>query len=145
MTAVGAGDAEVYANSGRIANAVIMAPDRYWYLLGPDVATRSRSSSSGALTSTAIGPLCASSSSRGLNAGEIIVGDMDGLLVAENAGRTRPDVRVGARDRRCRGRPGRRVRGGCRRRRRVRADHDGVVTQNVKRGPAQSWGRPPLN
>src|SRR5688572_4438723 len=34
MTAVGSGYAEVYANSGRIANALIMAPDRFGYLLG---------------------------------------------------------------------------------------------------------------
>ena len=34
MTAVGAGYAEVYANSGRTANALIMAPDRYGYFLG---------------------------------------------------------------------------------------------------------------
>ena len=34
MTAIGAGYAEVFANSGRIANTIYMAPDRFGYLLG---------------------------------------------------------------------------------------------------------------
>src|SRR6185503_10927788 len=34
MTAIGAGYAEVFANSGRVANTVYMAPDRFGYLLG---------------------------------------------------------------------------------------------------------------
>jgi hypothetical protein len=65
MTAVGAGYSEVYANSGRTANAIIMAPDRFGYLLG--------------LTSDAL--------TQFVSVGQAgIVGDMDGLLVAENAG-----------------------------------------------------------
>ena len=111
MTAVGAGYAEVYANSGRTANAIIMAPDRFGYLLGltSDALTQFVS-----VGQAGIGPLRVIVS-RGLNAGEMIVGDMDGLLVAENAGRTRPHVRVGACHRRRRGRLGGRVRSsGCR-------------------------------
>jgi uncharacterized coiled-coil protein SlyX len=82
MTAVGAGYAEVYANSGRTANAIIMAPDRFGYLLGltSDALTQFVS-----VGQAGIGPLRVIVS-RGLNAGEMIVGDMDGLLVAENAG-----------------------------------------------------------
>jgi hypothetical protein len=82
MTAVGAGYAEVYANSGRTANAIIMAPDRFGYLLGltSDALTQFVS-----VGQAGIGPLRVIVS-RGLNAGEMIVGDMDGLLVAENEG-----------------------------------------------------------
>jgi hypothetical protein len=82
MTAVGAGYSEVYANSGRTANAIIMAPDRFGYLLGltSDALTQFVS-----VGQAGIGPLRVIVS-RGLNAGEMIVGDMDGLLVAENEG-----------------------------------------------------------
>jgi HK97 family phage major capsid protein len=82
MTAVGAGYAEVYANSGRTANAIIMAPDRFGYLLGltSDALTQFVS-----VGQAGIGPLRVIVS-RGLNAGEMIVGDMDGLLVAETPG-----------------------------------------------------------
>ncbi len=82
MTAVGAGYSEVYANSGRTANAIIMAPDRFGYLLGltSDALTQFVS-----VGQAGIGPLRVIVS-RGLNAGEMIVGDMDGLLVAETPG-----------------------------------------------------------
>ena len=82
MTAVGAGYAEVWANSGRTANAVIMAPDRFGYFLGltSDAFTQFIN-----VDQAGIGPLRVVVS-RGLNAGEIIVGDMDGLLVAETPG-----------------------------------------------------------
>jgi hypothetical protein len=82
LAAVGAGYGEVFANSGRIANAIIMAPDRFGYLLGMTSAAFSQFIDVG---QGAIGPLRVVVS-RGLNAGEIIVGDLDGLLVAENAG-----------------------------------------------------------
>jgi hypothetical protein len=82
MTAVGAGYSEVYANSGRTANAIIMAPDRFGYLLGltSDALTQFVN-----VGQAGIGPLRVIVS-RGLNAGEMIVGDMEGLLVAENEG-----------------------------------------------------------
>lgn len=82
MTAVGAGYAEVYTNSDRTANAVIMAPDRFGYMLGLTSAAFTQFVEVGA---AGIGPLRVIVS-RGLNAGEIIVGDMNGLLVAETAG-----------------------------------------------------------
>lgn len=87
MAAIGAGGGEVYANSGRIANAVIAAPDRFWYIMG--LATSSPfgfgSGQGGLSVSSSSDPLRLIVS-RGLNAGEIIVGDMDGLLVAETPG-----------------------------------------------------------
>ncbi len=82
MTAIGAGYNEVYANSGRTANALILAPDRFGYLLGLTSSALTQFISVG---QEGIGPLRVIVS-RGLNAGEMIVGDMDGLLVAENAG-----------------------------------------------------------
>lgn len=82
MTAVGAGYSDVFTNSGRVANTVIMAPDRYGYLLGLTSAAFSQFTS---VNGDNVGPLNIVIS-RGLNAGEIIVGDMAGLLVAETAG-----------------------------------------------------------
>ena len=82
MTAIGAGYNEVYANSGRTANALILAPDRFGYLLGLTSAALTQFIS---VSQAGIGPLRIIVS-RGLNAGEMIVGDMNGLLVAENAG-----------------------------------------------------------
>lgn len=82
MTAIGAGYNEVYANSGRTANAVIMAPDRFGYILGltSDAFTQFTS-----VSDAGVGPLRVVVS-RGLSSGEIIVGDLEGLLVAETPG-----------------------------------------------------------
>jgi HK97 family phage major capsid protein len=82
MAGVGAGYSEVYANSGRIANTILLAPDRFGYLLGMTSAAFSQFVDVG---QNGIGPLRVIVS-RGLNAGEVIVGDMNGLLVAETAG-----------------------------------------------------------
>ena len=82
MTAVGAGYAEVYANSGRTADTVILAPDRFGYVLG---LTSDAFSQFVSVSDAGVGPLRVLVS-RGLNAGEIIVGDMDALLVAETPG-----------------------------------------------------------
>jgi HK97 family phage major capsid protein len=82
MTAVGAGYAEVYANSGRIANTIYMAPDRFGYMLG---LTSDAFSQFVDVGQAGVGPLRVIIS-RGLNAGEVIVGDSDGLLVAETPG-----------------------------------------------------------
>lgn len=82
MTAVGAGYAEVFANSGRLANTLYMAPDRYGYALGltSDAFTQFLS-----VSAQGIGPLNVVVS-RGMDAGVMAVGDRDGLLVAETAG-----------------------------------------------------------
>lgn len=82
MTGVGAGYAEVWANSGRIANTIIIAPDRFGYLLGMTSAAFSQFVSVG---QNDVGPLNVVVS-RGLNAGEIIVGDISALLCAETPG-----------------------------------------------------------
>jgi len=86
MAAIAAGGADVYANSGRMANAVIMAPDRYWYALGKTTDANLAFGQNGALQIQSEGRTLRVIVSRGLNAGEIIVGDTAGLLVAENAG-----------------------------------------------------------
>ena len=82
MTAVGAGYAEVFANSGRLANTIYMAPDRFGYLLGltSDAFTQFTT-----VSANGVGPLSVVVS-RGMDAGVIVVGDRDGLLVAETAG-----------------------------------------------------------
>jgi HK97 family phage major capsid protein len=82
MTAVGAGYAEVWANSGRTANSIIMAPDRFGYMLGLTSAAYSQFVS---VDQQGVGPLRVIVS-RGLNAGEIIVGDVSALLCAETPG-----------------------------------------------------------
>jgi len=82
MTAVGAGYAEVFANSGRIADTIYVAPDRAGYLLGLTSAAFTQFTN---VTSTSIGPLSVVIS-RGMDAGVIVVGDRQGLLVAETAG-----------------------------------------------------------
>jgi HK97 family phage major capsid protein len=82
MTAVGAGYGEVYANSGRTADSIIMAPDRFGFMLGltSDAFTQFVD-----VGQSGIGPLRVIVSP-GLNSGEIIVGDIDALLVAETPG-----------------------------------------------------------
>ena len=82
MTAVGAGYAEVFANSGRLANTIYMAPDRFGYMLGltSDAFTQFTS-----VSASGVGPLNVVVS-RGMDAGVIAVGDREALLVAETAG-----------------------------------------------------------
>ncbi len=82
MTAIGAGYGEVFANSGRVANTLYMAPDRYGYLLGltSDAFTQFTS-----VSGSGVGPLQVVVS-RGMDAGVVVVGDSAGLLVAETAG-----------------------------------------------------------
>ena len=82
LTAVGAGYSAVFANSGRVANTIYMAPDRYGYLLGLTSAAFSQFVN---VAGDAIGTLNVVVS-RGMDAGEIIVGDSAGLLVAETDG-----------------------------------------------------------
>ena len=82
MTAVGAGYAEVFANSGRVANTVYMAPDRFGYLLGLTSAALAQFTS---VSGENVGPLNVVVS-RGMDANVIVVGDNSGLLVAETAG-----------------------------------------------------------
>jgi hypothetical protein len=82
MTAVGAGYAKVFADSGRIANTIYMAPDRFGYILGltSDQFTQFTQVGSGG-----VGPLNIVVT-RGMDTGVITVGDREGLLVAETGG-----------------------------------------------------------
>jgi hypothetical protein len=82
MTAIGAGYSEVFANSGRVANTVYMAPDRFGYLLG---LTSSAFTQFTSVSGDTVGPLNVVVS-RGMDSGVIVVGDNSGLLVAETAG-----------------------------------------------------------
>ncbi len=82
MTAIGAGYSEVFANSGRIANTLYLAPDLYGYLLG---LTSSAFTQFMNVNGNQIGPFNIVVS-RGMDAGVAAVGDSSGLLVAETAG-----------------------------------------------------------
>jgi|KBSMisStandDraft_5_1062788.scaffolds.fasta_scaffold01470_16 hypothetical protein len=82
MTAIGAGYAEVFANSGRIADTIYLAPDRYGYLLGLTSAAFTQFTS---VNGDNVGPLKLVVS-RGMDSGVMAVGDSAGLLVAETAG-----------------------------------------------------------
>jgi HK97 family phage major capsid protein len=82
MTGLGAGYAAVFANSGRVADTVYIAPDRFGYFLG---LTSNAFTQFQTVSGSSIGPLNIVIS-RGLDAGTIIVGDSAGLLVAETAG-----------------------------------------------------------
>jgi hypothetical protein len=86
MAGIAAGGGDVYANSGRMANAVIMSPDRYWYALGLTDDVNLVFGQSGSLNVNSEERNLRVIVSRGLNSGEIIVGDMDALLVAETPG-----------------------------------------------------------
>ncbi len=82
LTAVGAGYSKVYADSGRLANTIYLAPDRFGYLIGmtSDAFAQFMTVSPGG-----VGPLNVVVS-RGLSSGVIAVGDSNALLVAETAG-----------------------------------------------------------
>ncbi len=82
MTAIGAGYAEVFANSGRTADTVYMAPDIFGYLLG---LTSNAFTQFTSVSGSNIGPLNIVVS-RGMDPGVAAVGDHAGLLVAETAG-----------------------------------------------------------
>jgi len=82
MTAIGAGYAEVFANSGRTPDTIYMAPDRFGYLLG---LTSNAFTQFTNVSGSQVGPLNVVVS-RGMDAGVVVVGDSEGLLVAETAG-----------------------------------------------------------
>lgn len=82
MTAIGAGYSEVFANSGRTANTLYLAPDLYGYLLG---LTSNAFTQFMSVSGSNIGPFNIVVS-RGMDAGVAAVGDAEGLLVAETPG-----------------------------------------------------------
>jgi hypothetical protein len=82
LTAVGAGASAVYTNSGRQADTLYMAEDRFWYMFG---LSSDQFAQFAAVGTDGIGPLKIVRA-RGFGAGEVVVGDSSGLLVAETAG-----------------------------------------------------------
>ncbi len=86
MTAIGAGGAKVYSVSGRIANTLYVAPDRYWYAVGLTSAANLAFGQNGLLNLNAEQTSLRVVVSRGMDAGVMVLGDRDGLLVAETPG-----------------------------------------------------------
>jgi hypothetical protein len=88
MTAVAAGMAEVYANSGEIADTLYLAPDRAFYLLGLTSSTPSVFANGSLNARTGDGNIASLGVvvSRGLDSGVIAVGVGEHLIVAETAG-----------------------------------------------------------
>jgi hypothetical protein len=82
MTAIGAGYAAVFANSGRTADTVYVSPDAYGYLLG---LTSNAFTQFTTVNGSNVGPLNVVIS-RGLHSATLVVGDSKALLVAETAG-----------------------------------------------------------
>jgi hypothetical protein len=89
LTAVTAGAGDVYANSGRIADTLYVAPDRFFYIAGLASASDASFLSAGQLSLGSGGGTIGGLNvvmSRGMDSGVIVVGDSSGLLVAETAG-----------------------------------------------------------
>jgi len=88
MTAVAAGMAAVYANSGEIADTLYLAPDRAFYLLGLTTDTPSVFANGSLNARTGDGSIASLGVvvSRGLDSGVIAVGVGEHLIVAETAG-----------------------------------------------------------
>jgi hypothetical protein len=87
MAALAAGAGEVYSASSRIPDTLYLAPDRLFYLLGlttatPGVFLGGNLNLQGQGSVGGLGVVV----SRGLDAGVIIIGDSEGLLVAETPG-----------------------------------------------------------
>jgi HK97 family phage major capsid protein len=89
VTAVAAGAGDVYTNSGRMANTLYMAPDRFYYLAGltSDVSSPFGLASNLSLVSqSGDGSTLRIIVSRGLDSGVMVVGDSQALICAETAG-----------------------------------------------------------
>jgi len=89
LTAIAAGAGDVYTNSGRMADTVYMAPNAFYSLAGIAGTEAANFVNSGTLTLRTQGGALAGLNvvvSRGMDTGVIVVGDSDGLLVAETAG-----------------------------------------------------------
>jgi hypothetical protein len=82
MRGVADGASKVYTQSGRMADTVYLAPDRYWYLFG---LTSTPTAIFTQVNGNQVGPLTFVPS-RGMDAGLIVVGDSEALLVAETPG-----------------------------------------------------------
>jgi len=82
MTAIGAGYGEVWSGSSRIIDTIYMAPDRYGYILGLTSSTPAMFTNVSTNQIAGLNVVV----SRGMDAGVIVVGDSQALLVAETAG-----------------------------------------------------------
>jgi hypothetical protein len=89
LLAIASGAGDVYANSGRIADTVYMAPSAFYAVAAIAGTEAANFVAAGALSLRAQGGSLAGLNvvvSRGMDTGVIVVGDSDGLLVAETAG-----------------------------------------------------------
>jgi hypothetical protein len=89
LAAIAAGAGDVYTNSGRIADTVYLAPSAFYALAAIAGTEAANFVAAGQLSLSAQGGTLAGLNvvvSRGMDTGVIVVGDSDGLLVAETAG-----------------------------------------------------------
>ena len=89
LAAIAAGAGDVYTNSGRIADTVYMDPTAFYSLAAIAGTEAANFVAAGQLSLQAQGGNLAGLRvvvSRGMDAGVIVVGDSEGLLVAETAG-----------------------------------------------------------
>jgi hypothetical protein len=89
MAAIAAGAGDVYTNSGRLADTVYMDPTAFYSVAAIAGTEAANFLAAGALSLRAQDGVIAGLNvvvSRGMDAGVIVVGDSDGLLVAETGG-----------------------------------------------------------
>lgn len=89
IAAIVSGASDVYTNSGRLANALIVAPDRFYAFAGAIPETVSSPFVTGQFSLGGQNGGFAGLNivvSRGMDAGVAVVGDLSALLVAETAG-----------------------------------------------------------
>ena len=89
MAAITQGAGEVYANSGRMANTLYVAPDQFYAFAGLVPVTQAAAFLDGGVSLTGQSGSFAGLRlvpSRGLGAGVVIIGDSSALLVAESPG-----------------------------------------------------------
>jgi hypothetical protein len=82
LSAIGRAAADVWANSGRVADTVYMSMDAYWYVFG---LTSTAFAQFATVSGDRVGPF-RFVASRGLDAATIIAGDSQALLCAETPG-----------------------------------------------------------
>jgi len=89
VAAIVTGAGEVYSNTGRLANTLYLAPDKFYSFAGAIPSTVPAAFLSGGLSlSGQSGGFSGLNIvvSRGMDSGVAVVGDSQGLLVAETAG-----------------------------------------------------------
>lgn len=89
LAALAAGAGDVYANSGRMADTVYLAPDAFYAVAAIAGTEAANFVAAGQVSLRTQGGALAGLNvvvSRGMDSGVIVVGDSDGLLVAETPG-----------------------------------------------------------